>query len=99
MQTYSEEDQMCLYDPGLWCGKTSPEPSPAGNRRGRTSGLSSKKLFELSSIPYQFLNLTPGAGNLLGVFYWEILSPWRGECLTLNYVKLHIIELMYRTEL
>ena len=84
MQTYSEEDQMCLYDPGLWCGKTSPEPSPAGSRRGRTFGLSSKKLFELSSIPYQFLDLTPGAGNLLGVFYWEILSPWRGESLTLN---------------
>ena len=84
MQTYSEEDQMCLYDPGLWCGKTSLEPSPAGNRRGRTSGLSSKKLFELSSIPYQFLDLTPGAGNLLGVFYWEILSPWRGASLTLN---------------
>ena len=84
MQTYSEEDQMCLYDPGLWYGKTSPEPSPAGNRRGRTSGLSSRKLFELSSIPYQFLDLTPGAGNLLGVFYWEILSPWRGESLTLN---------------
>ena len=84
MQTYSEEDQMCLYDPGLWCGKMSPEPSPAGNRRGRTSGLSSRKLFELSSIPYQFLDLTPGAGNLLGVFYWEILSPWRGESLTLN---------------
>lgn len=84
MQTYSEEDQMCLYDPGLWCGKTSPELSPAGNRRGRTSGLSSRKLFELSSIPYQFLDLTPGAGNFLGVFYWEILSPWRGESLTLN---------------
>ena len=84
MQTYSEEDQMCLYDPGLWYGKTSPEPSPAGNRRGKISGLSSRKLFELSSIPYQFLDLTPGAGNLLGVFYWEILSPWRGAFLTLN---------------
>ena len=84
MQTYSEEDQMCLYDHGLWCGKTSPEPSPVGNRKGKTSGLSSRKLFELSSIPYQFLDLTPGAGNLLGVFYWEILSPWRGESLTLN---------------
>ena len=46
--------------------------------------MPSKKLFELSSIPYQFLDLTPGAGNLLGVFYWEILSPWRGESLTLN---------------
>ena len=66
MQTYSEEDQMCLYDPGLWCGKTSPEPSPAGNRRGKISGLSSRKLFELSSIPYQFLDLTPGAGKKAG---------------------------------
>ena len=84
MRTYNEEDQMCLYDPGLWCGKMSPEPSPAGNRRGRTSALSSRKLFELSSIPYQFLDLTPGAGNLLDVFYWEILSPWRGASLTLN---------------
>lgn len=84
MLIYSEEDQMCLCDPDLWSGKMCPEPSPAGSRKGRTSELSSKKLFELSAIPYQFLDLTPGAGNLLGVFYWEILSPWRGASLTLN---------------
>ena len=30
------------------------------------------------------LDLTPGAGNLLDEFYWEILSPWRGESLILN---------------
>lgn len=30
------------------------------------------------------LDLTPGAGNLLDEFYWELLSPWRGESLILN---------------
>lgn len=30
------------------------------------------------------LDLTPGAGNLLGEFFWEMLSPWRGASLTLN---------------
>lgn len=84
MQTYSGEEQLSMFDPDTWCGRTSLEPLVQGSPRGRTSGLSSKKLFELSSIPYQFLDLTPGAGNLLGVFYWEILSPWRGESLTLN---------------
>lgn len=84
MQTYSGEEQLSMFDPDTWCGRTSLEPLVQGSPRGRTSGLSSKKLFELSSIPYQFLDLTPGAGNLLGVFYWEILSPWRGEFLTLN---------------
>lgn len=31
-----------------------------------------------------FLDLTPGAGNLLGESYWEILSPWRGDASMLN---------------
>lgn len=30
------------------------------------------------------LDLTPGAGNLLGESYWEICSPWRGDASTLN---------------
>ena len=30
------------------------------------------------------LDLTPGSGNLLGEFYWELISPWRGASLTLN---------------
>lgn len=30
------------------------------------------------------LDLTPGSGNLLGEFYWELISPWRGEFWTLN---------------
>ena len=46
--------------------------------------MSLKKLSELSSIPFMSLDLTPGAGNLLDEFYWEILSPWRGASLMLN---------------
>ena len=60
------------------------ELSPADSPKGRTSGLSLKNLSTFVSIPFMSLDLTPGAGNLLGVFYWEILSPWRGESLTLN---------------
>ena len=38
----------------------------------------------LNAIPFQSLDLTPGAGNLLGEFYWELISPWRGGASTLN---------------
>ena len=60
------------------------EPFPAGPRKARTSGSSSKNSSELISIPFMSLDLTPGAGNLLDEFYWELLSPWRGESLILN---------------
>ena len=50
----------------------------------RTSGSSSKNFSELVAIPFMSLDLTPGAGNLLDEFYWEVLSPWRGESSTLN---------------
>ena len=60
------------------------ELSPADPPKGRISGLSSKNSSELVSIPFMSLDLTPGAGNLLDEFYWEILSPWRGESLILN---------------
>ncbi len=36
------------------------------------------------AIPFMSLDLTPGHGNLLGEFYWEILSPWLGGSWTLN---------------
>lgn len=55
-----------------------------GSPKGRISGLSSKNSSGLISIPYMSLDLTPGAGNLLGEFFWEILSPWRGESSTVN---------------
>jgi len=77
-------EQLSLFDLGSWSGKTSPELSPADPPKGRTSGSSSKKYADLVAVPYMSLDLTPGAGNLLGEPYWEILSPWRGESLILN---------------
>lgn len=62
----------------------SLELSPADRPEGRISGSSSKNSSELISILFMSLDLTPGAGNLLDEFYWEILSPWRGESLILN---------------
>lgn len=61
---------------GIW--KNVPPCHPEPQKR-RTSGSSSKNSSELAAIPYQSLDLTPCAGNLLDEFYWEILSPWRGE--------------------
>ena len=43
-----------------------------------------RKSSGLKSVIFQSLDLTPGAGNLLGEFYWELISPWRGDALTLN---------------
>ena len=84
MQTNCEADQISMYDLDIWCGKMSPEPSPAEHPRAKISGSSSKKSSELSAIPFMSLNLTPGHGNLLGESYWEMISPWRGGASTLN---------------
>ncbi len=63
---------------------TCLEVSQAGTRPAKISGSSSRNSSGLISIPYQSLDLTPGSGNLLGEFYWEILSPWRGAVSMLN---------------
>ena len=84
MQIYEMDNQLCLFVPDSLCGKTSPEPSPAENQRARIFALSWRNLPELNAIPFMSLDLTPGAGNLLGEFYWELISPWRGASLTLN---------------
>ena len=60
------------------------EPSPAEPQKERISGSSSRRSSELKSVVFQSLDLTPGAGNLLGEFYWELISPWRGDASTLN---------------
>ena len=79
MKTDIVEGQVSMSDLGIWCGKTSPEPSLPENQRAKISASSSKKYAELAAIPYMFLDLTPGTGNLLGQYEWEMLSPWRGE--------------------
>ena len=84
MQIDNEAEQLSIYDLDLWCGKMCPEPSPAEPQKERISGSSSRRSSELKAVVFQSLDLTPGAGNLLGEFYWELISPWRGDALTLN---------------
>lgn len=84
MPKYLQDGQACLFDPDLCAGKTSLAHSPADTPKAKTSASSLKKSSELSSIPFASLDLTPGAGNLLDEFYWEILSPWRGGASILN---------------
>ncbi len=84
MQTENEDGQLSLFVQDGLCGRTSLDVSQAGSRPARTSASSCNRSRELVSIPYLSLDLTPGNGNLLGEFYWEILSPWLGGSLTLN---------------
>ena len=84
MQTNYEAEQISMYDLDTYCGRTYPEPFPAERPRAKISGSSSKKLSELSAIPFMSLDLTHGHGNLLGESYWEMISPWRGGASTLN---------------
>ena len=84
MQIYDEAEQLSIYDLDIWCGRMFPEPSPVVHQKARTSGVSSRRSSELKSVVFQSLDLTPGAGNLLGESYWELISPWRGDALMLN---------------
>ena len=84
MQIYELDGQVCLFDQDTCAGKTSPALSLQGNPRVKTSASSWKRSLILVAVPYQFLDLTPGVGNLLGESYWEILSPYVGASLRLN---------------
>ena len=84
MLKYQEDGQACLFSHAICAGKMFPAPFQAVTPKAKTSASSSKKSSELSSIPFMSLDLTPGAGNLLDEFYWEILSPWRGDASILN---------------
>ena len=81
MQTLPEVEQTSLFDPASFCGKTSLVPFPAGSQKERIFALCWRKRAALSATVYQYLDLTPGHGDLLGRSYWETLSPWRGGCL------------------
>lgn len=84
MLTFQEDGQACLFDQDICVGKMCPALSQAEKSKAKTSGLSSKKLSELSSIPFMSLDLSRDAGNLLGEYCWEIHSPYVGEHLILN---------------
>lgn len=61
-----------------------PGAFSSAHPKEKTSGVSLRRSSELKSVVFQSLDLTPGAGNLLGESYWELISPWRGDALTLN---------------
>ena len=84
MQIYEMDSQLSLFVPDGCAGRMSQAPSARENQRARTSALSWRKSAELSAIPFMSLDLTPGSGNLLGEFYWELISPWRGAASMLN---------------
>ncbi len=84
MQIFELDDQLCWFGLDSLFGKTSRELSLPENLPVKTSASSRKKSSELSAINFQFLDLTPGAGNLLGESYWETLSPYVGGSSTLN---------------
>ena len=84
MLKFQEDGQACLFSHALCVGKMFRAPSQAAGPKGKTSAACLKRSSELSSIPFMSLDLTPGAGNLLDEFYWEILSPWRGDASILN---------------
>ena len=84
MQTYFEGDQVSLFDQDTSAGKTSWAYSAQARRTGRISGLSWSQLLDYIAPPYQFLDLTPGAGNLLGQFDWEMRSALHGGAFLRN---------------
>jgi hypothetical protein len=63
---------------------TFPELSLREPPKGKISASSWRKSSALRTIPVQCLDLTAGAGNLLGESFWEINSAWLGESSTLN---------------
>ena len=84
MQTNYEAEQLSMFGQDLWYGKMFPAPLVQERQRAKTSESFWRRLSALNAIPFQSLDLTPGAGNLLGEFYWELISPWRGGASTLN---------------
>ena len=83
MKNCEGAEQLSLFAPDILSGKMCPEPSPAGAKRGRISRPFLKRPAESQTGPYLFLDLRPGAGNLLGP-YWEYDPPWLGPPGTLN---------------
>lgn len=74
--TEQQDGQMTLFDPDLWCGKTSPELSAA--TKVRTSEPSSKKRQGLRTVVPLFLDLRKENG-LLREPSWEMGGPLLGE--------------------
>ena len=84
MQTEYADGQMNFCDLDSWDGKMFSVLFPPDAPRARTFGSSSKRSHGSSAVPFMSLDLTPGAGNLLGESYWELCSPSLGGSSTRN---------------
>ena len=80
MQTYFEGEQASLFAPDTFAGRMFQAASAQARRTGRISGLSWRKLLDYIAPDYQFLDLSAGAGNLLGQYEWTIRSALHGGC-------------------
>ena len=78
MQTEYADDQMNFCDLDSWDGKMFSVLFPPDAPKARTFASSSKKSHASRAVPFMSLDLTPGAGNLLGESYWELCSPSLG---------------------
>ena len=76
------EGQMSLFDLGIWCGKTCPEPSL--QTKEKISGASSKKLQGSSAKMPLFLDLQRESG-LLAAAFWATDGVWLGELQIINF--------------
>ena len=84
MQTNYEAEQLSMFGQDLWYGNMFPAPLVQERQRAKTSESFWRRSSALNAIPFQSLDLTPGAGNLLGLPFWEINSAWLGESWMLN---------------
>ena len=78
MKTEYADDQMNFCDLDSWDRKMFSVLFPPDAPKARTFASSSKKSHGSSAVPFMSLDLTPGAGNLLGESYWELCSPSLG---------------------
>ena len=81
MQRSVVDGQVSLFGPDSASGKMSPAPFPA--QRAETSTRCSRNSSTLKNHSFMLLDLSPGAGNMLGPC-WEYDPVWLGPPGTLN---------------
>lgn len=81
MRTNAVDGQMSMFDQDSAYGKMSPAPFPA--QRAETSTRCSRNSSTLKNHSFMLLDLSPGAGNMLGPC-WEYDPVWLGPPGTLN---------------
>lgn len=81
MQRSVVDGQVSLFGPDSASGRMSPAPFPA--QRAETSTRCSRNSSTLKNHSFMLLDLSPGAGNMLGPC-WEYDPVWLGPPGTLN---------------